>query len=695
MPPSNDTAYKLEAAKILKICEELWKSDSKPNIKHAAFINRVDYQKLYRAFKGGANRSTRTPSNQRLDETQEKALKRFLDHIDSIGFGIKREMVRDAANSILAQDHIQLYGDDDLPPRVGTHWPTRYLGRSEFSSTKAKPIETARKRAMNPEYISGWFSDLLAYCQEHGIIPDDFWNFDECGVCIGVARNQLVWTRKGRQIFIPHSNSRELVTLVETVRAGGESIPPMIIIAAKNYAESWFEDLPAGYLVARSDSGYSNDELALAYVKHFHKMTKGSIQGRNRLLLMDGYGSHNTFEVITYAGKHGIFLYGLPAHTTHFLQPLDVGCFQPLKHYHGQILDTAARYSGREFTRTEFLAALAQIRQLTFKPRTIIGAWQKTGLAPWNPELVVSWLRTQEVTAAPEPTATYLEERLLEGPASPDPPSEHPSDDDLDQEALEIALKIRAFNKAVHGRVTPEPPDLAGPEWKTPITIRTLKRQSDVLLRLDLPQPVFEAVQTTLKGARIQSYNATLFKNELLKTNAATAAFNSRKSRSRRVVQTGGPLYAEEARRMKKQRTATDAAAEFEALKQKHKDQEERAFNKYKEDVLPAYIKFYWKDFHEVYKFRGDDLKAPAQKVWNCRWKDTNALGVLENQYMTVGPPPAVRKAYIRWIMGPLTKVGAKRVAKMVEYAKARMPRVESSDEDDDVEDFNIDLELE
>jgi len=57
---------------------------------------------------------------------------------------------------------------------------------------------------------------------------------------------------------------------------------------------------------------------------------------------MDGYGSYNTFKVVIYVKKHNIHLYALPLYITHFLQPLDVGYFQPLKHYYGQALNTSA-----------------------------------------------------------------------------------------------------------------------------------------------------------------------------------------------------------------------------------------------------------------------------------------------------------------------------------------------------------------
>ena len=89
--------------------------------------------------------------------------------------------------------------------------------------------------------------------------------------------------------------------LVETIRLIGDYITLIIIISGQNLMEEWFTDLLAGYLVARSETGYSNNKLALDYIRHFYYQTKGLIQGRNRLLLIDGYGSYNTYKVVTYA----------------------------------------------------------------------------------------------------------------------------------------------------------------------------------------------------------------------------------------------------------------------------------------------------------------------------------------------------------------------------------------------------------
>lgn len=46
---------------------------------------------------------------------------------------------------------------------------------------------------------------------------------------------------------------------------------------------------------------------------------------------MDNHESHLSIELIDLAIARNVDLFCLPPHTTHILQPLDVGCFKPLK----------------------------------------------------------------------------------------------------------------------------------------------------------------------------------------------------------------------------------------------------------------------------------------------------------------------------------------------------------------------------
>lgn len=56
---------------------------------------------------------------------------------------------------------------------------------------------------------------------------------------------------------------------------------------------------------------------------------------------MDGHGSHTheTFEARCQELK--IIPFQLLLYMTHLCQPLDVGCFQPLKHYHCEAIGKA------------------------------------------------------------------------------------------------------------------------------------------------------------------------------------------------------------------------------------------------------------------------------------------------------------------------------------------------------------------
>lgn len=65
--------------------------------------------------------------------------------------------------------------------------------------------------------------------------------------------------------------------------------------------------------------------------KNFERHSRKTQTGVWRLLNLGGYGSHLTYEFYEYAQKHRIELFTLPPHSTHFTQPLDVGCFQPYK----------------------------------------------------------------------------------------------------------------------------------------------------------------------------------------------------------------------------------------------------------------------------------------------------------------------------------------------------------------------------
>ncbi len=136
-------------------------------------------------------------------------------------------------------------------------------------------------------------------------------------------------------------DNREYITSAESINGVGRTIPAFLIFKGKHTLHKWalYNDLSDETSLSTSDSGYSNNNLAMDWLRHFDKHSEKGQVGLYRLLIMDGYGSHLIYEFWSYAKEHKITLFRLHLHSTNLTEPLDVSCFQPFKHYHTQAID--------------------------------------------------------------------------------------------------------------------------------------------------------------------------------------------------------------------------------------------------------------------------------------------------------------------------------------------------------------------
>src|SRR6266536_1261664 len=127
----------------------------------------------------------------------------------------------------------------------------------------------------------------------------------------------------------------------------------MIILSGIVMLEKHFDnDLDDDTLMAITSSRYSNNLMGMEYIQHFHKMTEHLAKGKYRMLIFDGHGSHILDNFTWFCWQKNIVPFRLPAHTTHLLQPLDVGIFQPLKHWHQVVLHDSIQYGYLEYSKT-------------------------------------------------------------------------------------------------------------------------------------------------------------------------------------------------------------------------------------------------------------------------------------------------------------------------------------------------------
>lgn len=108
-----------------------------------------------------------------------------------------------------------------------------------------------------------------------------------------------------------------------------------------------------------------------------------NITGGYRLLILDGHNSHCTYGFCKFAADHNIIIICLPSHTTHALQPCDVACFGPLASaWKSEVNAASADYV--EITKRNLLQFYAKARERSLKKSTIISAFAKTGIWPFN-----------------------------------------------------------------------------------------------------------------------------------------------------------------------------------------------------------------------------------------------------------------------------------------------------------------------
>ena len=134
--------------------------------------------------------------------------------------------------------------------------------------------------------------------------------------------------------------NRENITLMATICADGSRIPPALIYQSESglIQDTWLDDFDENGEVAyfaATQKGWTNENAGLYWLKHvFDRHTKAKAGNHRRLLIVDGHNSHVNMRFINYCDQNHILLAILPPHSTHRLQPLDVGLFAFLAQYY-------------------------------------------------------------------------------------------------------------------------------------------------------------------------------------------------------------------------------------------------------------------------------------------------------------------------------------------------------------------------
>ena len=185
-------------------------------------------------------------------------------------------------------------------------------------------------------------------------------------------------------------NKRTSVTAIECISADGRYLNPMIIWPASTHRSNWTTFPTLRWQYAYSESGYTDSKISLEWLQRiFDPETKARAKGRQRVLICDGFGTHETLEILEFCFENSIILCRLPSHTSHKLQPCDVTVFAPLKAAYREQVDRLERGGVNTIGKEHFTSLFSPARERAFTLKNIKAGFAATGLFPFNPDRVL------------------------------------------------------------------------------------------------------------------------------------------------------------------------------------------------------------------------------------------------------------------------------------------------------------------
>jgi hypothetical protein len=213
---------------------------------------------------------------------------------------------------------------------------------------------------------------------------------DETGVLLSVLSSLKVLTEKDGLTFRGAGVKRTLITAIECISADGRSLHPLIIWPAATHRSTWTTYPTPGWHFACSDTGYTDSAISLNWIQRvFDPLTRARAGHRPRVLISDGFGTHESPEILKFCYENNIILCRLPSHTSHKLQPCDVAVFGPLKAAYRKQVEQLYRGGANMVGKQHFTLLYSRARAMAITPRNIKSGWSKCGLFPFDPDRVL------------------------------------------------------------------------------------------------------------------------------------------------------------------------------------------------------------------------------------------------------------------------------------------------------------------
>ncbi|CAG5051853.1 unnamed protein product [Parnassius apollo] len=351
-----------------------------------------------------------------LSANLEQSLLSYIIQMQELGFGLTVNQIRQIAFSLAETAECKHYFNKSKRC-AGWNWWVSFKGRYGLSLRIPENLSSGRAICSNPTILADFYEKLEATLVNHNLLdcPDRIWNCDETGLMYVNKPTKSV-TKIGKKYVYNRTYAEKgtTTTVLACINAAGHFIPPLVIFKGVRNIPGLSNGSLPNSLTRLSPKGWINADLFYEWLKFFDRNIPPT---RPVMLIMDSHASHIAPKILDYAKSHQIILFTMPAHTSHILQPLDVGVFRPLKAaWRAELQNYKVNNPTSVPTRFDFHKFLTPVYEQCFTPTNIRAGFRKAGIYPINKNAVCSEAIAPSILSdQPVPTSQFSMEEIIIG----------------------------------------------------------------------------------------------------------------------------------------------------------------------------------------------------------------------------------------------------------------------------------------
>jgi len=229
------------------------------------------------------------------------------------------------------------------PPSLG--WAYAVLGRHDM--TTVAPRALASERFINPDVVCKWLEVFRHITEDSEFTPHLLFNLDETALELSHGRPLRIAAtlNEQRPIVSAPRGHNEHITYLPITNAAGFAFPKILLLSGVlNFVPESAQENLTRVISFRINKGWMKTEIFYDIIMDY--LTPAIRELRTQLgiphapawILTDGHISRYNPYLLRALRNNNINLFIFPPHSTHLLQPLDVGVFAPLKQTYKRLL---------------------------------------------------------------------------------------------------------------------------------------------------------------------------------------------------------------------------------------------------------------------------------------------------------------------------------------------------------------------